>query len=190
MPRVSTYQPPSRPPAIDSARPRLTLTRPICCAENPLSTQNGLTMKPIAASPSLNSRMNSRIASMPGRDSSSTQAPNTGPWRSSWARGWRAAPTMMAAPRNIRPTGIAPRNHQVPLHCATPAQPAALANGASAGHSSPAITQPSARSQAGWSRNKPNSVATLLRSLTHRFFRWRQQRANSVAQQTSRAPSK
>jgi len=161
MPRVSTYQPPSRPPAIDSTRPSCTLTTPICWLVKPESTQNGLTMKPIDASPSLNSRMNTRIAIMPGRDSSSTQAPNTGPSRISCARGWLAAVTINAAPRNIRPTGIAPLNHQVLFHSATAPQPATLAIGASAGQSRPISTSARAAIHKGWSRSRRNSVAKL-----------------------------
>ncbi len=56
-----------------------TETSPIWAAVKPASTQNGFTMKPIAASPSLNTRMNSSTGAMPGRRSSSISAPKTGP---------------------------------------------------------------------------------------------------------------
>ena len=158
MPRVSTYQPPSKPPAIDSAKPMFTLTRPICWLLKPESTQNGLTMNPIDASPSLNSRMKIRIASMPGRDSNSTQAPNTGPSRMSCARGWRAAVTISAAPMNISATGSAPLNQPDALHCTTVVQPATLATGANTGHSSPRNTSASAAIHSGWSRSRRISV--------------------------------
>ena len=57
----------------------LTDTRPICAAVKPASTQNGFTMKPIAASGSLKIRMNMSTGTMPGRRSSSSSAPNTTP---------------------------------------------------------------------------------------------------------------
>jgi len=56
-----------------------TDTRPIWVAEKPLSTQNGFTMKPIAASPSLNVSTNRMIGAMYGRASISMSAPNIGP---------------------------------------------------------------------------------------------------------------
>ena len=75
----SVIQPPTTPPAIDSTSPMLTDTRPICAAVKPASTQNGFTMKPIAASGSLKIRMNSSTGTIPGRRRSSISAPNIGP---------------------------------------------------------------------------------------------------------------
>ena len=75
----SVIQPPATPPAIDSTSPMFTETRPISAAVKPESTQNGFTMKPIAASGSLKIRMNSSTGRMPGRDRSSISAPNIGP---------------------------------------------------------------------------------------------------------------
>ena len=79
MPIRSVIQPPAMPPAIDMTNPMLTETSPICAAEKPASTQNGFTMKPIAASGSLKIRMKSSTGTMAGRRSSSISAPNTGP---------------------------------------------------------------------------------------------------------------
>ena len=104
--------------------------------------------------------MKIRIAIIPGRDSSSTQAPNTGPSRMSCARGWLAAVTIKPAPMNIRPTGIRPLNHQVWFQAATAAQPSTLPSGASAGHSSPASTSASAAIHSGCSRSSAISVAS------------------------------
>ena len=62
----------------------LTETRPISVAVKPLSTQNGLTMKPIEASASLKIRMKASTGMMPGRLSRSINAPNIGPCRASF----------------------------------------------------------------------------------------------------------
>ena len=107
MPIRSVIQPPAMPPAIDSASPMLTDTRPICAAENPTSTQNGFTMKPIAASGSLKTRMNSSTGRIAGRRRSSISAPKTGPRTSSSAG--RAACGTGAAATDCR-AGARPSN--------------------------------------------------------------------------------
>ncbi|MBI3053239.1 MAG: hypothetical protein HYY77_04185, partial [Betaproteobacteria bacterium] len=65
----------------------MTDTRPISVALKPLSTQNGLTMKPIDVSASLKIRMKISTGTMPGRLSSSSSAPNIGPCSASGMAG-------------------------------------------------------------------------------------------------------
>ena len=59
--------------------PMLTETSPICAAVKPASTQNGFTMKPIAASAQLEDQDEQQHRQDPGRGSSSISAPNIGP---------------------------------------------------------------------------------------------------------------
>ena len=64
---------------MDSTSPRFTDTNPIWVALKPASTQNGFTMKPIEASPSLKMSTKPITGRMCGRWSISMSAPNIGP---------------------------------------------------------------------------------------------------------------
>ena len=188
MPARSTYQPPTRPPAIENASPRFTLTSPICWLEKPLSTQKGLTMKPIAASPSLNSRMKSRTEIIPGRDSSSTHAPKTGPSRIRPARGPRAATSMSPAPRNISPTGIAPRNHQRRAHRHDAPPPCRIRDGAERGPQQPDQHQRQRRDPQRLLAQEAQLLAHAARRRSGaRAFTRRQQRDRAVEDERRRA---
>ena len=87
-----------------------TDTSPISVALKPASTQNGFTMKPIDASPSLKIRMNASTGQMCGRAMSSTSAPNIGPRVASvFAAGTRRLPIQQtASAATAVPSAIAP----------------------------------------------------------------------------------
>ena len=88
-----------------------TETSPISVAVKPASTQNGFTMNPIDASPSLKIRMNTSTGQMCGRAISSMSAPNIGPRVASvFAAGTRRLPSQhTASAANAVPSAI-PQN--------------------------------------------------------------------------------
>ena len=154
MPARSTYQPPSRPAGDRQRQSEVHADQPDLLVGEALSTQNGLTMKPIAASPSLNSRMNSRIEIMPRARQQLDPGAEHRPF--AHQRGARAArrdrPSARRRGTSVRPAAPLEPPGRAPPSTPLPAEPP-CASGASAGHSSPVSTSASAAIHSGWSRS-------------------------------------